>query len=115
MGKQHNKVEKRKRRSNYLKRKEESLKAELALSKKSGKKKAPAKAKKADSVEDEVKEAAPAKKAAAKKAPAKKAAAKKAPAKKAAAKKAPAKKAAAKKTAKKKVAPKEESAEGGES
>ena len=101
MGKQHNKVEKRRRRANYLKRKREAVKAKIALGKKSVSKKTPAK--KVDVAADagEDVKAAPAKKAAAKKAPAKKAAAKKAPAKKAAAKK----KAATKKAAKKKAAP----------
>ncbi len=79
MGKQHNKIIKRRRRRNYVKRKTELEKQSAALKGK------PAADKKA-----------PVKKAAAKKAPAKKAAAKKAPAKKAAAKKAPAKKAAKK-------------------
>ena len=77
MGKQHNKVEKRRRRANYVKRKKEAVKAKIALSKKSASKKAPAKkvAVAADA-EEEVKAAAT-KKAATKKAATKKAAAKK--------------------------------------
>ena len=43
MGKQHNKVEKRRRRANYVKRKKDAVKAKIALSKKSASKKAPAK------------------------------------------------------------------------
>jgi len=91
MGKQYNKLIKRVRRKNYLKRKREQLLAKKKLSKSSsaqGVKSKPS---------TDTTQKAPAKKAAAKKAPAKKAAAKKAPAKKAPAKKAPAKKAAAKK------------------
>ncbi len=84
MGKQYNKVLKRRRRKAYLSRKK-ALDASGAVVKKSkpaAKKSAPAKK--------------AAKKTAAKKTVAKKTAAKKAPAKKAAAKKAPAKKAAKK-------------------
>jgi len=80
MGKQHNKIIKRRRRKNYLKRKAELEKQSAVLNKKAPK--------------------AATKKEAAKKAPAKKAAAKKTAAKKTTAKKAPAKK-AAKKAAKK--------------
>lgn len=79
MGKQYNKVLKRRRRKAYLSRKK-ALEASGTVVKKS---------------KPAAKKAAPAKKAA-KKAAAKKTAAKKAPAKKAAAKKAPAKKAAKK-------------------
>jgi hypothetical protein len=77
MGQQSNKIIKRRRRADYLKRKEEQAKLNGLLPK--------TKVKKADpkAAPGEKPAAAPAKKAAAKKAPAKKAA-KKAPAKKAA-------------------------------
>jgi hypothetical protein len=68
MGKQHNKVEKRIRRKDYLKRKEEELKLQIAAGKSEVKAKAPKK--------KEVSPAAPGE-AAAKAAPAKKAAPKK--------------------------------------
>ena len=55
MGKQHNKVEKRRRRQQYLKRKKEAVKAQIALSKKAPKKKA---AKPEDSVFERGMEAA---------------------------------------------------------
>jgi len=78
MGQQSNKVIKRRRRANYLKRKQAQAKAGGTVRRSAAK--------------EPAKKAAPAKEAAAKKAPAKKTAAKKAPAKKAPAKKAPAKK-----------------------
>ena len=74
MGQQSNKIIKRRRRADYLKRKEEQAKLNGLLPKTKVKKAAP----KAEPGE----KAAVAKKAAEKKAPAKKAAAKKAPAKK---------------------------------
>ena len=87
MGKQYNKLIKRVRRKNYLKRKREQLLAKKKLSKSSsaqGVKSKPS----TDSTQKAPAKKSAAKKAAAKKAAAKKAAAKKAPAKKAAAKKA---------------------------
>ena len=96
MGKQYNKLIKRVRRKNYLKRKREQLLAKKKLSKSSsaqGVKSKPS----TDSTQKAPAKKSAAKKAAAKKAPAKKAAAKKTAAKKAPAKKAPAKKASAKK------------------
>ena len=90
MGKQHNKIIKRSRRKEYLKRKKDQVKATIALKKSTPAKKTAKKA---------------AKKAAVKKTAAKKTAAKKTAAKKAV------KKTAAKKTAKKaakKAAPKKE-------
>lgn len=96
MGKQYNKLIKRIRRKNYLKRKREQLLAKKKLSKSSsaqGVKSKPS----TDSTQKAPAKKSAAKKAAAKKAPAKKAAAKKTAAKKTAAKKAPAKKTAAKK------------------
>lgn len=95
MGKQHNKIIKRSRRKEYLKRKKDQVKATIALKKSTPAKKTAKKA---------------AKKAAVKKTAVKKAAAKKTAVKKTAAKKA-VKKTAAKKTAKKaakKAAPKKE-------
>ena len=76
MGQQSNKIIKRRRRADYLKRKKEQEKLNGILPK--------AKVKKAAPKAEASGTPAPAKKVAAKKAPAKKAAAKKAPAKKAA-------------------------------
>lgn len=83
MGQQSNKIIKRRRRADYLKRKKEQLKLGGLLPKVKVKKSDSPKA--TDKSEEKATKKAPTKKAAAKKAPAKKAA-KKAPAKKAATK-----------------------------
>ena len=80
MGQQSNKIIKRRRRADYLKRKQEAAKLGGILPKVTVKKATPNPAAKKD--EPTAAKAAPAKKAVAKKAPAKKVAAKKAPAKK---------------------------------
>lgn len=93
MGQQTNKIIKRRRRADYLKRKNEQAKLSGIVKKPS--------VKKEDRAKKEPAKKAPAKKVAAKKAPVKEAAATEAPAKEVAATEAPVKKAPAKKAAKK--------------